>query len=188
MSYAARLPRTPVLMLASAIAAAAAVLAVISVVGLLGSAGGSAGAIRTFTAPGHAFRVALPDGWNGVPAAQLTGLPSAPVAILRRADGRGLVTVEPSAPIHSGLAQLARSLTAQLRHRFKDFRLVGARLVHIRAGQAFAYTFVRAPAGTVQTIVVATANGRTWTIDAVVPGNAPAAAHEAGSIVATFGP
>src|SRR5205814_2866169 len=63
MSYAARLPRTPVLMLASAIAAAAAVLAVISVVGLLGSAGGSAGAIRTFTAPGHAFRVALPDGW-----------------------------------------------------------------------------------------------------------------------------
>ena len=175
-------------MLASAIAAAAAVLAVISVVGLLSSAGGSATTIRSFTAPGHAFRVELPDGWNPVPAAQLSQLPSAPVAVLRRTDGRGLVTVEPSAPIHTGLAQLARSLTAQLSHRFKGFRLVGARLVHIRAGQAFAYTFVRAPAGTVQTIVVAATGGRTWTIDAVVPGNAPVAAHDAGSIVATFGP
>jgi hypothetical protein len=177
-----RIPRTALVAVASA---AAGALIVTLVLALLASGGSDKRpAPATYTAPGNAFSVALPAGWQPLGADAVRVLPSKPVAVLRRADHRGIVVFSPIAPVKGGARTLARSLTKQLRSRFEGFKLTGARLVNVRAGTAFLYTFVRG--SVVQSIAVVSTRGRTYAIDAVVPGRAPDVAQQVGRIVASF--
>jgi hypothetical protein len=183
--------RSAVVALTSALAGALALLAVIGLVRLaLGGGAAADGPARatTFTAPGHAFALTVPKGWTALGGAELARVPNSPVAALKRADGRALVTVRRTAPVRGDLRATARGLTAELGRRLPGFRLVSARLGRVRAGGAFLYTFVRGASGTAQILALTSVRGVTYRIDSVVPGNAPDAARDAGAVVASFGP
>jgi hypothetical protein len=169
------------------LSALAGVLAASAVLGLLAHRSGSAAA-RTWAAPGHAFTLSVPRGWEAARSKQLASLPSHPVALLRRADGRGTVVVRPSAPVRTSGTALAAGLGRQLRKRFPGFQAVSARAVHVRGGQAFVYTFVHGRGRTVQSLALVATRGRAYAIDAVAPAGAADAAREIGAIVASFGP
>lgn len=179
--------RTGLVAVASAVAGALALLALI---GLVRLAGGSSdgGSTRAFTAPGHAFTIAVPEGWTALRGAELARVPGSPAAVLRRPDGRGVVIVRRTGAVTGDLGATARGLTAQLRNRFAGFRLVSARLGRVRAGGAFLYTFVRGKSGTAQSLAITRVRDATYRIDSVVAGNAPDAARQAGAIVGSFGP
>jgi hypothetical protein len=179
---APRVSRTALLAVASA---AAGALAVTLVLALLSSGGATKPASPArYTASGHAFSVVLPAGWRALAPRELSAVPSQPRAVLRRADRRGLVVIDASAPVTGDARTITTTLTKQLRRRFTGFKLTGARLVTLRHGTAYLYTFVRG--SMVQSIAVATSGGRTYAIDAVVPGSAPDVARQVGQIIASF--
>src|SRR5919108_4907274 len=74
---------------------AAAALAIVlagAVAALVLRPGGEHAPARLHTA---AFSVVVPDGWRAARPADLRSVPGAPAAMLRRADGRGVVVVPP---------------------------------------------------------------------------------------------
>jgi hypothetical protein len=134
----------------------------------------------------RAFSVVLPDGWRAATAAELEAAPSAPAAILRRGDRRGLVVIRRRPALARSTRSLTRDLTTQLRKRFSGLKPVGARTVQLASGPAYVYTFARPSAGTVQSLAVAPRGDRTYTIDAIASADARDAAAQIGSIVRSF--
>jgi hypothetical protein len=179
------LPRTGLVAICSAIAGAVALLAVIGAVHLAnGGPQASSASQHVFTASG--FRIAVPTGWTALRGADLARVPGSPAAVLRRADGHGVVIVRRTAALSGDLRTVARGLTTQLKARLPGFRLVSARLGSVRAGGAFLYTFVRGSSA--QSLAITRVGGATYRIDSIVPAGSADAARQAGAIAASFGP
>ena len=134
------------------------------------------------------FSMSYGKGWNAVAPAALAKVDSQPAAMLRRADGRGLIVVRRTGSARMGNPRaLATSMRSELARRFPDFRAVSARVVPIRSGSAFLFTFVRTRTRTVQTIALASLGTRTFQLEGIVPGDAPHVARETADILSSFG-
>ncbi|HEX2103556.1 MAG TPA: hypothetical protein VHF51_07880 [Solirubrobacteraceae bacterium] len=166
-------------------AGAAAVLAVALVAVLVARSGGDDAPPR-YRPADRAFSVVLPAGWRAADAEELARTPSAPAAVLRRADRRGVVVIRKRPALARSSRSLTRDLTAHLRRRVKGLEPVGARTVPLASGPAYVYTFARPSAGTVQSIAVAPRRGGTYTIDAVASAGGRDAAAQIGTIVRSF--
>lgn len=170
------LPRNVLVALGSALAGG---LVVLTLMALLGS--GSARNPGGHALRGSGFSMSVPDGWQSARA-------DGTEAMLRRADGHGVVIVRRTEALQGDLRDVATNLTGELRRQIPGFQLVSARVGHVRAGNAFVYTFVRGTGGAAQSLALTKVGGVTYRIDTIVPGDAPVAAREAGAIVASFGP
>ncbi|MEA2169402.1 MAG: hypothetical protein QOF76_2702 [Solirubrobacteraceae bacterium] len=178
------LPRTGLVAACSAIAGAVALLAAIGAVHLANAGHKSSGSARVFAAPG--FQIAVPDGWSALRGETLARVPGSPAAVLRRADGHGVVIVRRTGALSGDLRKVAGGLTARLKATVPGFRLVSARLGSVRAGGAFLYTFVTGSSA--ESLAVTRIGGTTYRIDSVVPAGSADAARQAGAIAASFGP
>src|SRR4051794_28703826 len=114
-------PRRRLLLMAVAAAVAVLVIAVAATV-LVQPENDPAPA--RFHAAGGAFSVVVPDGWRALRGGELRAVPSAPAAVLRRADGRAVVVVHERPALARTDRSLTRNLTAQLGRRFSDLRPV----------------------------------------------------------------
>jgi len=139
--------------------------------------------VPVYTAPGKAFRIAMPHGWHPLSGARLRGA----TAALTRGDGLATIAVRPAPALRGTTAEISRALAARLKQRFPGFKPLNARVARLRGGKAMVYTFLRNPAGTVQTVVIAPAAGRVWEVDAILSGAAPQVARQTGAMLATFG-
>jgi hypothetical protein len=170
------------------LAAGLAVAGTLAVVSLLGGDVDRRSNARVYTAPGKAFAIAHPASWRALPPSQLRGVPGAPALVLRSSDRKATIVVRRSAaPADQPLSNLATQLTAELKKRFADFKPVAARVAQTRGGAGFLYTFARPKAGLVQSILVARAGRRIYSLYATAPAADPAIAREAGQILGTFG-
>jgi hypothetical protein len=177
--------RTFLLTLVAALLGAAATAAVL----LASGASNSDSEPRAKELRGQGFALAYPGGWAPLPAEQLAKIDGRPVAVVRRADGAGTVVVRrKAAPKDQSLRALTRGLTAGLERRFPDFRFVSARVVPIRGGDAFLYTFTRTSAKTAQSIALVRVGAANYTVDGVARTGDPRAAREVAAIVRSFGP
>jgi hypothetical protein len=162
------------------LAALALLVAVGVALGLL--AGRNAGPTRahagaqTYVAGDRSFSISVPAGWHAT-AVGSSG------AVIERSDHRGLVLVRERPALRGKLSSLVRSLPRELARRFPDFHPIGASVARLSTGPAVVYTFVRTKAGKVQSIVIAPAARRSFTLEVVAPGNAHEAARQAGQIV-----
>jgi hypothetical protein len=136
-------------------------------------------AATTFTARDGAYSIAAPRGWKAV-----AGVPAA--TVLRRDDRRGVVVIRRRAAVAGPLDRVAAKLERSLRSRLADFRPAGARVTTAGGGERLVYTFIRPRANQVQSIVVAPAGDRAYTLDLVARGDAPDVAHELGRMVTSF--
>lgn len=133
------------------------------------------------------FNLSLPSSWSAVPVSRLAGYPGHPVAVLLRKNRTGLVVITSARSNPKlGLAKLGPSLAKQIGARFPDAKTVLSRLVTLRAGPAFYYSFVRTKAGTVNGVLVVPAGAVTYQLNSVTPGDQPQAAKEIGQIFASF--
>jgi hypothetical protein len=172
--------------LIAAVAGAAVVLAAIVAVVALWPHGDAAAKPARFQSADKRFSLALPAGWHALRGAELRQVPSAPSAVLRRADGTGIVIVHERPALASSSRSLTRELTAQVARRFRGVQPVSARTVALRGGPAYVYTFARPAAGRVQSIAVAPRTGRTYTLDAVAGSGARDVAAQIGAILRSF--
>jgi hypothetical protein len=162
---------------------------VVAVLGVLSARSHDAKPVKRALVSQAGFSMTYGKGWSAVPASTLARVPSKPVAMLHRKGGKGLVTVRRTGSARmADPRKLATSLRAQLARRFPDFRAVSGRVVKIRSGQAFLFTFVRTRSRVVQTIALAAVGGRTFQLEGIVPGDSPRAAREAADILSSFGP
>ncbi len=174
--------RTILVALLAALAGAAIACAVLF-------ATGDSSSPRAKELRGPGFALGYPAGWVPLSAEQLAGVQGRPVAVVRRADGHGTVVVrQKAAPKDQSLRKLTRDLTAGLERRFPDFRFVSARVVPIRGGKAFLYTFTRTQAQTAQSIALVRVGRSNYTIDGVARSDDERAAREVAAIVRSFGP
>jgi hypothetical protein len=136
--------------------------------------------------PGDEFTLLKPDGWEQVSRDELALIPGKPLAVLRRDEREGLVTV--SAPSQAGqnIEDAAAELDKRLSKALPDFRKVGARIVEVEAGRALLYSYVRTKKATAHTILVVPGPEKTYTINAVVPAGAEDAARDVGEILNSF--
>jgi hypothetical protein len=135
----------------------------------------------TWTAPDKAFSIHTPAGWKAVahgPAA----------TVLSRDDKRGSVVIRPRARVQGSYDGLARGLTRRLERQFADFRLVSSRVATVGAGQGLVYTFARPAANQVQSVIVAPAGDRAYTLDVVSAADDPHVAGEIAAMVRSFRP
>jgi hypothetical protein len=130
----------------------------------------------TYTSGDHSFSVTYPSGWKAGSAGPTGG-------VIERADHRGLVLVREHPAIKGSLSSLVKDLRRDLAKRFPDFKPVGASVARLSTGPAVVYTFVRTKAKKVQSIVIAPAAKRSFTLEVVAPTGAHDAARQAGQIV-----
>ena len=182
-SAPARAPRRA----GSVLLGAVLVAAVAAVAIALGTGGGDSRAgARELRGPG--FTLAYPAGWAPAGAAQLARTPGRPAAVVRRADGKGIVIVRAkAAPRDGSLRALTADLTKRLGKRFPDFRFVSSRVVRVRGGNAFLYTFLRTRERTAQSIALVKVGATSYTLDAVAAAGDQRAARETAAIVRSFG-
>jgi hypothetical protein len=177
--------RLVLIVLLSAGLASASTLALVS----LFSGGDEVSRGHVYTAPGHAFAIGYPAGWRALSGTELRGVEGSPALALRSPGGRAIVVVRPTAaPGNQRLSKLAAQLTGALKKRFGDFRPVNARVAPTRGGAAFLYTFARAKAGLVQSIMVSRVRGRAYSVYATAPATSPDLARQVGQVLGTFGP
>jgi hypothetical protein len=175
--------RTVAVVVVAALAGAAIAVAV-----MLGSPGSPQTGDRVTELRADDFALAFPAGWNAVPAEQLAKLPGRPAAMVRRADGHGTVIVRrKAAPKDQSLRALTKDLTARLGKGFSDFRFVSSRVVPVRGGDAFLYTFLRTRSKVAQSIAIVRVGKTSFTLDAVAATGDERAAREVAAIVRSFG-
>jgi hypothetical protein len=177
----------------------AAVLAVAAVAaaGLLVLGGDDAGdesvpaAVRDgeeLSAPGDAFRMRYPKGWERVANDALGVDGDAALAAIRRTDGSAQLVVQRAGRLSESRAQVAAGLTRRLRKQVADFELVNAEDVRLPSGEALSYTFLRKKTGQVQNLTVVDKGDASYTLSSVVAGDAQGAAREVAAIVRSFDP
>jgi hypothetical protein len=164
-----------------------AVVVAVAVVGAIVLLGGDDDGDASITGPpGHEFTLLRPEGWTAVGDAERNLVPGKPLAVLRRGDGAGLITVNAPAQREQDLDAIAAQLDKRLRREISDFRKVGARVVDVEAGTALLYSYARTEAGTAHTLLVVPRARRTYTLNAAVPAGAEDAAKEVGRILLSF--
>ncbi len=131
-------------------------------------------------APGGAYAVTLPAGW------QVEHGPAA--TVIQRGDRRGTLVVRRGRELRVGARTLAAGLERRLRERLGDIRPLRASALTTGGRQGLLYTFTRPAAGAVQSVAVIPVEGATYTLDAVVAGADERAAREVGAIVRSFDP
>lgn len=136
--------------------------------------------------PSDPFKVDLPPGWRALRREELAPLPGRPLGVLRRNDGKGFVVIRRERPAARDFTKLSRELDRELARRLKDFKRQSARTVKVRAGRAFFYSYVRERRGTVHSIVIVPAGGRSYALNTVAQGGENAVAREIGRIVVSF--
>ena len=172
------------------LAAALAVLASALVAGaaLLWLGGEEQPGIRTVSGATGAFELSYPASWQAAAPHELLAAEGRPDALLRRADGRGVVSVHEQPRLDGPLSAVERGLDRRLERAMPDARHVASRVVRLETGPALSYTFVRERAGLVHGIVVAPSGSRTLMIETAARGDAADVATEIGAIVRSLRP
>ena len=166
---------------------AAALVIVALAFGISALIGDDGDGVATVNAPpGHEFTLMLPDGWTEVSDEDRELIPGKPLAVLRRGEGHGLVTVNAPAQPEQDLDAIATQLDERFEEAIPDFRKVSARVVTVEAGRALLYSYARSRRGTAHTLLVVPTPERTYTVNGVVPAGAADAAREVGAILLSF--
>lgn len=138
-------------------------------------------ATPTFTSAAKGFTIATPKGWKPVADGKAA-------TVLRRGDDRGVVVIHERPAVAGSLDELAAGLRRSLARKLPGAREAAVRKVAVGGAEGLVYTFVQPASGRVQSVVVAPAGDRSYTLDLVADGDAPDVARELASMVRSFAP
>lgn len=172
------------LMVAAIGVAAVLIVGIFAVKALTGGDGGEASKVTGSSA--DSFTLSYPDGWQPLPKNRLDALPGKPLAVVRRKDGRGFVVLRKEKRAPRNFTQFSGQLTRALSARIPDFQKQSSRIVKVRAGEAFFYSYIRRKAGTVHSVLVVPAGERSYALNTVSRGGSERVARETARIILSF--
>lgn len=132
------------------------------------------------------FTMTKPLGWTELSPLELSQLPGEPLAVLQKTDNTGVVVVNEEPPTGASLSQLSDKVQGELEKRIPDFKLIGAKMTTVQAGEAISITYARKQKATVNTLIVVAAGGHLFTLNATVPQGAKASAQQVAEIISSF--
>lgn len=133
------------------------------------------------------FSLEYPESWKTFDRTELAAFKNPPAAVLRQRNGKGILVIRVEKPFGGNLQKFAVDLREELDERIPDFREVRARVIKVRAGNAFFYSYVREKRGSVHTIVVVPAgNERSYVLSTVSQPGANDVAREIGEMITSF--
>ena len=135
---------------------------------------------------GNPFTIERPSGWSELSKTELDALPGSPLAVLRRKDGTGIVTINAQARTSHDFAKISSDLDRALPKSIPDFEKVSSHTVRVKAGKAFLYSYTRRKKGTAHSVVVVPADPGSYTINVVVTGGANDVARQVGAMIRSF--
>jgi hypothetical protein len=131
------------------------------------------------------FDLGFPNTWRKVDAKQKKGDP--PRLAIARKDGTGVVTMTIQGPVKQSLAALEAGFQEALQKRVPGgVTQLSAKRVKVPAGNALHTTWIQKKSGRIQSNLVVPAGKVSFSLDAVVAGNAKKAAREVGEIFSAF--
>ena len=137
--------------------------------------------------PDAPFALQHPESWQPLESQRLAQADPPPVAGIRREDDTGVLTVSVRGPVRGGIDRLEEMLPRELEQRVEGFRLVTARRLQVAAGPALYVAWSGEGSDRLQsTLVVPDGNRRSFSVDAVVRGDARPTAQEVGAMLRTF--
>jgi hypothetical protein len=135
---------------------------------------------------GTPFSLTLPSGWKGLSADALSQLPGSPVAVIQQTDGSGVVIINTQPPTSGSLEALSKQIETKLKTSIPDYKPIGTSTLNLPSGQATQISYARTKAGTADTLVIAPAGGRIYTLNSVIPGGDEESVKEAIQIIQSF--
>lgn len=135
---------------------------------------------------GTPFTLTLPSGWRSLSQEELSQLPGSPVAVMQQTDGAGVVIINTQPPTNGSLPALAKEIESKLKQGIPDYKPIGTGTLNLPAGQAVQISYARTKAGTADTLVVVSADGRIYTLNSVIPGGDKQSVKEAIDIIQSF--
>jgi hypothetical protein len=133
-----------------------------------------------------AFTLSYPASWRPLGKQELRALAGRPLAVLRRKDGKGFVVVRREKRAPKDFSVFSSDLTSALEKRVPDFQKRSSRVVKIRAGTAFLYSYIRKRRGTVHTVVIVPAGKRSYALNTVSRGGSEDVARQVARIILSF--
>jgi len=178
--------RRPSLRMLGAVALVAALAAAVlfAILALTGGDGDKAGKLEGSSE--DAFTLNYPKGWRPLSGKELGALPGHPLAVLRRENRSGLVMLRREGRAPDSFREFSSDLTGELDRRIPDFQKRTSKVVKIRAGSAFFYSYIRKRKGTVHTVLVVPAENRSYALNTVSPGGDEKVAREIARIILSF--
>jgi hypothetical protein len=135
---------------------------------------------------GAPFTVTLPSGWTSLSQEELLQEPGSPVGVMRQTDGAGVVIINTQPPTNGSLPALAKEIETKLKKNIPDYKPIGTSTLNLPSGQAVQISYARTQAGTADTLVIAPAGGRIYTLNSVIPGGDKQSVKEAVDIINSF--
>jgi hypothetical protein len=135
---------------------------------------------------GTPFTVTLPSGWKSLSQDELSQLPGSPVAVMQQTDGSGVVIINTQPPTSGSLEALSKQIEKKLKTSIPDYKPIGTSTLNLPSGQATQISYARTKAGTADTLVIAPAGGRIYTLNSVIPGGDEGSVKEAIQIIQSF--
>lgn len=137
--------------------------------------------------PSTPFELRYPAGWRKISKGDLQRtVEDTPTAAIRRADGRGLVTLTIRGGLATPLDQMREDFTRALASRFDDFELVTSRELEVKAGIAMYTSWILRDQNRIQGNLTVPVGDRSYTLDAALPAGATDVAREVGAIFGSF--
>jgi len=133
-----------------------------------------------------AFTLTYPASWRPLSQEEIDRLPSSPLAVVRRKDGKGLVVLRREKRAPRNFSAFSADLTRALDRRVSDFQKRSSRTIKVRAGSAFFYSYIRKTKGTVHTVALVPAGARSYVLNTVSPGGAEDVARQIARIILSF--
>jgi hypothetical protein len=138
------------------------------------------------SAGNETFKLSYPEGWGPVARDKLSSLPGKPLAVVRRGDGKGYVVLRREGRAPTNFNAFSADLNRELKKRVPDYQRQSSRIVQLRAGKAFFFSYIRKRAGTVHTVVVVPAGDRSYALNTVSQGGSEKVARETARIILSF--
>jgi hypothetical protein len=132
------------------------------------------------------FTLSYPQSWRPLSQDELDALPGRPLAVVRRKDGKALAVLRREGRAPKSFSAFSTPLSRALEKRIPDFQRLSSRIVTLRAGKAFFYSYLRKRQGTVHTVVLIPAGNRSYALNTVSRGSSEEVAREVARIILSF--
>ena len=147
------------------------------------------GRVQTISGPAETpFRLRYPGGWRKVPKSELQKQAEPPAAAVRRADGRGLVTLTIRGPLAYPLPKMREDFLGVLAEKYAghDLEIVSSLDIETAAGVGMYTSWVLRDEGRVYGHLTVPRGELSYTLDGTLAVGASDVAREVGSIIGSF--
>lgn len=125
------------------------------------------------------------SAWTAVSAKTVRGAPSDSIIVLKRKDKSGVLVVFPGGKAVALDTATSRKISLELARQYADYEFLRAAVVHLKAGKALFFTYLRKQQGDLHTITILPVGKESFIIETASPLSNTEVRSEIGTILSS---